>query len=125
MLSVVKLYHKWPIGHMVLPILISCMIVGQYHSKSSWQKKIIPVVAKNMVPTSTGHYFYCNEANISSCVIDGLKCFLFTDTFLICVYHYFTLMIWVKCYFYDLDVTLSLVMKMTAISLNYMISRAI
>ena len=72
---------------MVLPILISCMIVGQYHSKSSWQKKIIPVVAKNMVPTSTGHYFYCNEANISSCVIDGLKCFLFTDTFLICVYH--------------------------------------
>ena len=72
---------------MVLPILISCMIVGQHHSKSSWQKKIIPVVAKNMVPTSTGHYFYCNEANISSCVIDGLKCFLFTDTFLICVYH--------------------------------------
>ena len=37
----------------------------------------------------------------------------------------FTLMIRVKCYFYDLDVTLSLVMKMTAISLNYMISRAI
>ena len=69
--------------------------------------------------------FYCNEANISSCVIDGLKCFLFTDTFLICVYHYFTLMIWVKCYFYDLDVTLSLVMKMTAIFLNYMISSAI
>ena len=33
--------------------------------------------------------FYCKEANISSCVIDGLKCFLFADTFLICVYHYF------------------------------------
>ena len=73
---------------MVLPILISRMIVGQYRSKSSWQKKIIPVVAKNMVPTSTGHYFYCNEANISSCIIDGLKCLLFTDTFLICVYHF-------------------------------------
>ena len=60
---------------------------GTIPFKKFMAKKMIPVVAKNMVPTSTGHYFYCNEANIPSCIIDGLKGFLFTDTFLICVYH--------------------------------------